>query len=44
MSANVRNGQGFVSGTLIGTLWGLIGLGGAEFRLPVLVGLYKLDT
>ncbi|MFN4282313.1 MAG: TSUP family transporter [Alphaproteobacteria bacterium] len=30
---------GFGSGAAIGTLGGLIGLGGAEFRLPVLVGL-----
>ena len=39
-----RNGQGFVAGTLIGMLGGLIGLGGAEFRLPVLVGLFRLGT
>lgn len=31
-------------GVLIGTLGGLIGLGGAEFRLPVLVGVYKFRT
>jgi uncharacterized membrane protein YfcA len=30
---------GFGSGAATGTLGGLIGLGGAEFRLPVLVGL-----
>ncbi|MGY6214831.1 hypothetical protein ACW73L_06680 [Methylolobus aquaticus] len=29
---------GFLAGAVIGTLRGLIGLGGAEFRLPVLVG------
>ena len=36
----VRRSPAFVagSGALIGTLGGLIGLGGAEFRLPVLVG------
>lgn len=28
-------------GTLIGLLGGLIGLGGAEFRLPVLVGFFR---
>lgn len=31
----------FISGSIIGTLGGLIGLGGAEFRLPVLIGLFK---
>jgi len=30
----------FAAGALIGTLGGLIGLGGAEFRLPVLIGLF----
>ena len=31
----------FVSGAIIGTLGGLIGLGGAEFRLPLLIGLFR---
>lgn len=44
MNAPARNGQGFVAGSLIGTLGGLIGLGGAEFRLPVLVGVFRLGT
>jgi uncharacterized protein len=39
-----RNHKGFISGALIGTLGGLIGLGGAEFRLPVLVGIFRLET
>lgn len=30
----------FGCGTAIGTLGGLIGLGGAEFRLPLLIGLF----
>jgi len=30
-----------VSGGVIGTLGGLIGLGGAEFRLPVLIGYFR---
>lgn len=30
----------FVAGVAIGTLGGLIGLGGAEFRLPLLIGLF----
>lgn len=34
----------FVTGTPIGCLGGLIGLGGAEFRLPVLVGLFKYSA
>jgi uncharacterized membrane protein YfcA len=31
----------FGSGALIGTLGGLIGLGGAEFRLPLLISLFR---
>jgi uncharacterized membrane protein YfcA len=30
----------FSAGAIIGTLGGLIGLGGAEFRLPLLIGLF----
>ncbi|WP_252858365.1 hypothetical protein [Pseudomonas nitroreducens] len=30
----------FSAGSLIGALGGLIGLGGAEFRLPLLIGLF----
>ena len=33
--------SGFATGALIGTLGGLIGLGGAEFRLPLLIGLFR---
>jgi uncharacterized membrane protein YfcA len=44
MDKNKRAGQGFVTGMMIGALGGLIGLGGAEFRLPVLVGLFRLAT
>lgn len=39
-----RSGKGFAAGTLIGILGGLVGLGGAEFRLPVLIGVFKLPT
>lgn len=39
-----REINGFVAGGVIGTLGGLIGLGGAEFRLPVLVGKFHLPT
>lgn len=31
----------FASGGIIGTLGGLIGLGGAEFRLPLLIGVFR---
>jgi len=34
----MRNVWAFAWGGLVGILAGLIGLGGAEFRLPVLVG------
>lgn len=36
--------KGFIAALAIGVLGGLIGLGGAEFRLPVLVGLFGLVT
>lgn len=39
-----RGTKGFAAGLLIGFLGGLIGLGGAEFRLPVLVGMFRLPT
>lgn len=41
---NRRSFYGFASGTGIGALGGLIGLGGAEFRLPLLKGGFKLGT
>lgn len=44
MSTSARDWQAFGAGSLIGTLGGLLGLGGAEFRLPVLVGLFRLGT
>lgn len=36
--------KAFGWGSVIGILGGLVGLGGAEFRLPVLVGLFKYRT
>lgn len=38
---NRRNPAAFIGGAAIGTLGGLIGLGGAEFRLPVLIGMFR---
>lgn len=40
----LRNALALLWGALIGLLGGLIGLGGAEFRLPVLVGIFRLPT
>lgn len=34
----------FSSGFAVGTLGGLIRLGGAEFRLPLLIGLFGFDA
>lgn len=34
----------FSSGLAVGTLGGLIGLGGAEFRLPLLIGLFGFEA
>lgn len=39
-----RSVAGLGWGVTIGSLGGLIGLGGAEFRLPVLVGRFRLPT
>lgn len=35
-----RIAAAFAAGAAVGTLGGLIGLGGAEFRLPLLIGLF----
>ncbi|NJK47639.1 sulfite exporter TauE/SafE family protein [Candidatus Gracilibacteria bacterium] len=40
----MRNIWAFAWGGLVGILGGLIGLGGAEFRLPVLVSFFKYHT
>ncbi|TCV66772.1 hypothetical protein EDE05_11379 [Neorhizobium sp. R1-B] len=34
----------FCGGTLIGGVGGLIGLGGAEFRLPLPIGLFRFPA
>src|SRR3954453_14247233 len=34
----------FAGGAVIGTLGGLIGLGGAEFRLPLLIGAFRFTA
>jgi uncharacterized protein len=36
-----RSTTAFVGGAVIGALGGLIGLGGAEFRLPLLIGMFR---
>lgn len=39
--AHSRLPAAFAGGTVIGTIGGLIGLGGAEFRLPLLIGVFR---
>ena len=39
-----RNLLAFGGGGLVGTLAGLIGLGGAEFRLPLLIGAFRIPA
>jgi uncharacterized membrane protein YfcA len=41
---NIRNIWAFTWGALVGVLGGLIGLGGAEFRLPVLISIFNYRT
>lgn len=40
----MRNISAFVWGAIVGVLGGLIGLGGAEFRLPILVSIFNYRT
>lgn len=40
----MRNIWAFAWGALVGVLGGLIGLGGAEFRLPILVSMFNYQT
>jgi len=40
-SAGRNDAAAFGSGAIIGTLGGLIGLGGAEFRLPLLITQFR---
>jgi uncharacterized membrane protein YfcA len=39
-----RKAEGFFAATAVATLAGLIGLGGAEFRLPLLKGWFRLPS
>lgn len=44
MTGRARLALAGVWGAAIGALGGLIGLGGAEFRLPVLIGVFRFAT
>ncbi len=44
MQRNATVIKGFLSGGLVATLGGLVGLGGAEFRLPILRSYFRLPT
>lgn len=39
-----RQAGSFLSGAAVGTLGGLIGLGGAEFRLPILISAFRFPA
>ena len=39
-----KNFFSFLAGGSVATLGGLVGLGGAEFRLPILVGFFGFAT
>jgi uncharacterized membrane protein YfcA len=39
-----RSAAAFAGGAVIGALGGLIGLGGAEFRLPLLIGAFRFGA
>src|SRR5436190_5485402 len=39
-----RSPAAFAGGAVIGALGGLIGLGGAEFRLPLLIGAFRFPA
>ena len=39
-----RKANAFGAGAVIGVLGGLVGLGGAEFRLPLLIGMFRFTA
>jgi hypothetical protein len=43
-SENRNAPAAFGGGAIIGALGGLIGLGGAEFRLPLLIGVFRFTA
>jgi uncharacterized protein len=43
-AASRRGTVAFFGGAVIGALGGLIGLGGAEFRLPLLIGVFRFTA
>ena len=44
MNKNKNSVKGFLSGGMIGILGGLVGLGGAEFRLPLLIYFFNFNA
>ena len=41
---SARRLSAFAAGAAVGALGGLIGLGGAEFRLPILIGIFGFEA